>query len=56
MTWLIDILTKGVVKTALATCALARRVLSLTGAGSSERMQAYPPSDAMARHAVPPIE
>lgn len=56
MNRLIDTLAEGVAEAALATCALARRVLDLTGAGASKRAPHYPPPSAMIRHAVPPIE
>ena len=56
MTRLIDILAKGLVEAALATCALAHRVLNLTGAGPSKTAPDYPPKSAMIRQAVPPVE
>jgi hypothetical protein len=56
MTSLIDILAGSVAKAALATRALAHRVLNLTGARQSRMVRDYPPESAMARHAAPPIE
>jgi hypothetical protein len=56
MTKIVDILADGVVEAALATCALAHRVLSLTGARPSKRAHNYPPKDAVVRHDAPPVE
>lgn len=56
MTKLIQALAEGVAQTALAACALAHRVLRLTGTRPSEMASEYTPKAAMVRHDVPPIE
>lgn len=56
MTRLIHILVEGVAEAALAACALAQRVLELTGAKSSKTGRDYPAKGAMVRHDVPPVE
>ena len=56
MSRLIDTLAEGVAEAALATCALARRVLNLTGVAPSKLAPGYPPDVTMVRHDVPPIE
>ena len=56
MTKLIDICAEGLAKAALATCALAHRVLNFTGVAPSKLVSEYPQDAAMVRHDIPPIE